>query len=293
MHQSTTPSTLKIRKFAGISAVAFGLVLGGLGMSSQVSATNPHTQDDDDESSETQVVDLHNDVADEELSCPDDGLRYWHFVTAPNNGSFSFESITLSVDGSSYHFSGSQIVKNGSQTDNVFVAVPDGKDLDDLSEEGSYAVIAPGDGKVKFVLSHLCAGTPSTTTTTTVAPTTTTTTVEPTTTTVAPTTTTTVAPTTTITVEPTTTTVEPTTTTVEPTTTTTTIVGQQGPTTTAAPTTTDPATTSTLVGSQGPTVPVVASLPTTGNSGSTAMLLLAGLSMLVGLVLTVTSRRAA
>jgi hypothetical protein len=191
-------------------------------------------------------IGLHNNTADAGIDCPAGGAAYWHFVLAPNNGSASFVTITLNLTSETVVFSGAQIMPNGSQTDNVFVAVPAGHLLTDLVTSGSSATYT-GTTPTKFNLSHVCVGTvPPPTTTTTAAPTTTTAaptttaTAAPTTTTAAPTTTTTttnVGPSTTTAAPTTTTTAAPTTTTTAaPTTTTTTNVGPS--TTTAAPTTT-------------------------------------------------------
>lgn len=83
-------------------------------------------------------------------------LNYWHFVVVPNSGAGSFISITLSLNNgsgpTSFTFSGAQIIPNGSQTDNVFVQVPAGYEIDDIV--GGTAVIS-GTGD-KFNLSHSC-----------------------------------------------------------------------------------------------------------------------------------------
>jgi LPXTG-motif cell wall-anchored protein len=152
-------------------------------------------------------IDLHNNTADAGIDCPAGGAAYWHFVFAPNNGSASFVTITLNLTSETVVFSGAQIMPNGSQTDNVFVAVPAGHLLTDLVTSGSSATYT-GTTPTKFNLSHVCVGNvpPPTTTTTTTAPTTTTTAAPTTTTTAAPTTTTTAGPTTTTTAGPTTTT---------------------------------------------------------------------------------------
>jgi hypothetical protein len=155
-------------------------------------------------------IPLHNNTASSGSDCPPGGAAYWHFVLTPNNGTSAFETITLNLGTETITFSGSQIVPNGTQTDNVFVAVPAGHALTDLVLEGSSATYT-GAVPDQFNLSHVCPGTIPTTTTTE-APTTTTT-EAPTTTTEAPTTTTTEAPTTTTTEAPTTTTEAPTTTT--------------------------------------------------------------------------------
>jgi uncharacterized repeat protein (TIGR01451 family)/LPXTG-motif cell wall-anchored protein len=149
------------------------------------------------------TVELHNPDADQEIDCPDDEYDYWHFIIAPNNDTYAFQEMTLNLDGDLVTFGPTEILLNGDQLDNVFVAVPHGYDLDDLSNEGdpevdgdeSTAEIAPPTGDPKFVLSHTCEGegnessssssssTSSTTTTTSSTTTTTTTTTTPTTTT--------------------------------------------------------------------------------------------------------------
>ena len=95
-------------------------------------------------------VDLHNDEAETKNDCPSDD-SWWHFVLAPNNGQYAFTSMNLNIGGST-------TLINGGQTDNVFVAVPEGASLDDLSAAGSSAMVDPYSPKVKFVLSHVCEG---------------------------------------------------------------------------------------------------------------------------------------
>ena len=102
-------------------------------------------------------VDLHNDEAETKNDCPSDD-SWWHFVLAPNNGQYAFTSMNLNIGGSTTLISGADIVANGGQTDNVFVAVPEGASLDDLSAAGSSAMVDPYSPKVKFVLSHVCEG---------------------------------------------------------------------------------------------------------------------------------------
>ena len=102
-------------------------------------------------------VDLHNDEAETKNDCPSDHA-WWHFVLAPNNGQYAFTSMNLNIGGSATLISGADIVANGGQTDNVFVAVPEGASLDDLSAAGSSAMVDPYSTKVKFVLSHVCEG---------------------------------------------------------------------------------------------------------------------------------------
>ncbi len=254
-------------------------------------------------------VALHNDVANSG-ACPDNrdaSLAYWHFVVTPNNDTYTIESINLNLDGDAeLELVAATIIPNGSQPDNVYVAVPAGYEPTSLVQSGSYADVSPlPNPRVNFILSHICAAT-ETTTTTTVPETTTTTTVpettvpETTTTTTVPettvpetTTTTTVPETTTTTTVPettTTTTVPETTvpettvpeTTVPETTTTTTIVESGGPTT-------DP-TTTTIVESGGPTTdPTV--LPSTGNTGNNPMVLFGSVLTLLGGVIVLLARR--
>ena len=102
-------------------------------------------------------VQLHNDRAEVKNDCPSDDA-WWHFVLAPNNGQYEFSSMNLNIGGSATLVAGDDIVTNGGQTDNVFVAVPAGADLNDLSAAGSSAMVAPYSMNVKFVLSHVCEG---------------------------------------------------------------------------------------------------------------------------------------
>lgn len=102
-------------------------------------------------------VQLHNDRAEVKNDCPSDDA-WWHFVLAPNNGQYEFSSMNLNIGGSATLITGADIVSNGGQTDNVFVAVPAGADLNDLSATGSSAMVTPYSMKVKFVLSHVCEG---------------------------------------------------------------------------------------------------------------------------------------
>lgn len=118
------------------------------------------------------AIPLHNDTAEPETDCPAGGGAYWHFVFAPNDGSASFTSIVLVLDGDTVVFDGAEIIPNGSQTDNVFVAVPSGYTLTSLEKDGSYATYS-GEEPNLFNLSHVCTGSTTTTTSTSVAPTTT------------------------------------------------------------------------------------------------------------------------
>ena len=102
-------------------------------------------------------VNLHNDQAEVNNDCPSDAA-WWHFVVAPNNGQYDITSMNLNIGGSSTLITRDDIVTNGGQTDNVFVAVPAGSSLSDLSAAGSSAMVAPFSTNVKFVLSHVCEG---------------------------------------------------------------------------------------------------------------------------------------
>ena len=102
-------------------------------------------------------VSLHNDQAEVNNDCPSDAA-WWHFVVTPNNGQYDITSMNLNIGGSSTLITRDDIVTNGGQTDNVFVAVPAGSSLSDLSAAGSSAMVAPFSTNVKFVLSHVCEG---------------------------------------------------------------------------------------------------------------------------------------
>ena len=264
---SNTGRARGTRAVVGLVAILVGA------LATFVGATNASAVD----APPTQTVPLHNDGADVEADCPNDVGDFWHFVIAPNNDTYSFVSITLSLDGATTTFSGGDIIPNGTQTDNIFIALPAGIDFDDLALPGSSAEITPATGSPKFVLSHLCDGA-GTTTTTTIADSTTTTIADSTTTTIADETTTT--------------------TTVADDTTTTTEVDQGGPTTTVADsTTTEPdvdqgGPTTTAAGSAGggPTT-VAPQLPATGVDSTQTMVLLGTGLMLLGLTLLLGSRR--
>jgi len=102
-------------------------------------------------------VNLHNDQAEVNNDCPSDAA-WWHFVVTPNNGQYDITSMNLNIGGTSTIISRDDIVTNGTQTDNVFVAVPAGASLSDLTAAGSSAMVAPFSTNVKFVLSHVCEG---------------------------------------------------------------------------------------------------------------------------------------
>ena len=101
-------------------------------------------------------IPLNNDTAPEDSDCPATGGPYWHFVLAPNNGSSSFTSITLNLKGTLVSFGLDRIIRNGIQSDNVFVAVPAGSSISDLQLSGSFATYT-GTTPKKFTLSHLCS----------------------------------------------------------------------------------------------------------------------------------------
>ena len=116
---------------------------------------------------DVQTIDLNNNDAPDGVDCPDDVNDYWHFVLAPNNDTFSFVSITLNLEGTSTFFGAGQIISNGGQPDNVWVQVPNGYTFTSIMTAGSSADVAPATGTVSFVLSHLCDGAGTTTTTNT------------------------------------------------------------------------------------------------------------------------------
>ena len=158
------------RSLAGIVATVAGVVLMVPGLQAGVSAS-PRA-----DVVATQTVYLNNNTASPGTAdeCPTDTtVAYWHFVIAPNNGTYTFVSMTLNL-GSPYLVTGAMIIKNGLQTDNVFVAVPSGSVLTDLRLLDSSATITPtGEAPNNFNLSHTCAGVEHATTTTAAATTTT------------------------------------------------------------------------------------------------------------------------
>ena len=104
---------------------------------------------------------LHNNSASVGTDCPDSINDYWHFVVTPNNGTLEFDEIRLNIDGLGVvSFSGSDIIPNGSQLDNVFIQVPDGSSIDDLVLDDSEAdIIGDVQPQSLFNLSHVCDGT--------------------------------------------------------------------------------------------------------------------------------------
>ena len=152
------------------------------------------------------TIGLHNAIAPAGTpsECPADGQAYWHFVLA-GPGAKEFVTMTLNLGTTPPLFiTRTGIIQNANKWDNVFVRVPAGYKLTDLSEEGSSAEYS-GATPNQFNLSHTCAGTTTTTTstsTTTTEPTTTTTTTSSSTTTEPATTTTTTSSSTTSTTIP-------------------------------------------------------------------------------------------
>jgi hypothetical protein len=114
----------------------------------------------------TQQVPLNNNTAEVGTDCPDTVNSYWHFIVTPNDGSLTITKIVLNLGGGFfYEATGSLIIKNGGQTDNVFVKVPTGFTLTSLQLAGSFAEVTGGEAN-NFLLSHVCVGVPPTTTTT-------------------------------------------------------------------------------------------------------------------------------
>ena len=158
------------RAFAAVAAIAL-LLFGMAGF--VATAAGAAANDVATPTAELAVITLHNNTAGPATDCPAGGAAYWHFVLAPNSGVSAFVTITLNLDGTIVDFTGAQIVLNGTQHDNVFVAVPAGYTLTSLRIDGSSATYT-GETPEQFNLSTVCNGTiPTTTTTTTAAPTTT------------------------------------------------------------------------------------------------------------------------
>jgi len=153
---------MNIRKRIGIASILVGCcaAIGAVVVPGHVTAG-------DDE----QQVSLHNGPYDAPVKsdgggdCLNDAEGdYWHFIISPNDDTFSFAQIHLVIDDSGYDFYLANppggIIKNGSQTDNVFVKVPTGKSIYDLEKTGSYAIITPDtEDAPQFNLSHSCDGT--------------------------------------------------------------------------------------------------------------------------------------
>lgn len=140
-----------IAKLATSSTICGALILGG---ASSALAARP----DDRGPSATVVstVALHNDTAERGSDCPDDINDWWHFVIAPNNDRYSIDEMILELDGSSTLVTASSIVRNGRQTDNIFVQVPSGSTLESLAAAGSSATVSGPDSAARLMLSHLC-----------------------------------------------------------------------------------------------------------------------------------------
>jgi hypothetical protein len=127
-----------------------------------------------------ETIRLNNATATQGTDCPATGT-YWHFVINPNNGDSQFITFHLNL-GDATTYDTSTFVPNGSQLDNVFVAVPSGKTLTSLQ----VGTGDPGDPlstadifwngsnpqPTKFELSHTCNGKASPSITTVASPTT-------------------------------------------------------------------------------------------------------------------------
>jgi LPXTG-motif cell wall-anchored protein len=259
--------------WGGLSSVAFGLLL-------LVGVLFPTTAGATVRAATTSTIALHNNTAGPATDCPPGGGAFWHFVFAPNNGKTAFVTITLNLDGDVVVFSGAQIIPNGGQLDNVFVAVPSDHVLSDLETSGSFATYSGATPKL-FNLSSICEGAGTTTTTEG-----TTTTSEGTTTTSEGTTTTSEGTTTTS--EGTTTTSEGTTTTSEGTTTT----SEGTTTTTIAGIAVTPSTAPSQVLGASVTTASSGTLPVTG-SNATFLATIGAALVAGGLVLVLASRRRA
>ena len=114
----------------------------------------------------TGVAALDNDQAETKEDCPPEG-DWWHFVLTPNSGDYRFVSMVLNLGSTAITVLLEDMVLNSGQFDNVFVAVPGGFQITDLAKAGSTAVFEPNSERIKFVLSHVCEGPPTTTTSTT------------------------------------------------------------------------------------------------------------------------------
>jgi hypothetical protein len=141
----------KMKFGIGVAVLAIGIaLLGVLGAGSRTALAN-------------EPIDLHTATAKvDNTACPDTTNAYWHFVLAPNN-QFHFTSIHLNIGGTLYDFNTipdpPNVLLNGTQDDNLFVLVPAGKSLGDLSVEGSYATYSGTGTPNQFNLSHVCTGT--------------------------------------------------------------------------------------------------------------------------------------
>jgi LPXTG-motif cell wall-anchored protein len=142
--------------WGGLSSVAFGLLL-------LVGVMFPTTAGATVQAATASTIPLHNNTAGPADGCPPDGGAYWHFVFAPNDDKTAFVMITLNLNGDVVEFSGAQIIPNGGQMDNVFVAVPSGHVLTDLETSGSFATYSGATPK-EFNLSGVCEGSGTTTT---------------------------------------------------------------------------------------------------------------------------------
>ncbi len=280
-------SQLSLRRTL-LSTAAAALVVGGsLGFVGAVAGADPNAGNVATAVTSTVPagsIELNNSAATAGPDCPDDGVAYWHFILAPNNGTFAFTEIHLELavapsgPNDLVTFSGTQLVPNGTQHDNIFVAVPAGHTLDDIVIEGhrSYAFYSGSGTPANFTLSHTCAGVVPTTATTSSSTSTTTSTTTPSTTTSSSTTSTS-STTTSSSSTTTSTSTTSTTTPSSPTSTT--------PTTTTPPTTTPPTTAAEVLGTvqtqpEAAAVEASGELPFTGSN--VALMVVSGLCVLAG-----------
>ncbi len=112
-------------------------------------------------SSTTYTIGLDTAVAGTGSDCPAGPGASWHFVLAPNGqGNFAFTGMVLDLDGEPTVIAAADLLPNGQQWDNVFVAVPAGSSLSSLRTTMSAAsyTSADGDQAKRWNLSHTCPG---------------------------------------------------------------------------------------------------------------------------------------
>jgi hypothetical protein len=206
--RTASSQTGKVFPILGLALAVAGLLLTLSALTSSVGRSYADPSPTATATPGTATINLHNNTADTGTDCPDTTNDYWHFVLAPNDGTFKFAVLHLNIGGTVFNFNvPADVALNGGQYDNLFVKVPDGKSLTDLQLSGSSAEYT-GVGTPQFNLSHVCDGTgtptPTSTPTSTATSTpTSTATSTPTNTTVPPTATPTNTPQTLIIVTPT------------------------------------------------------------------------------------------
>ncbi len=187
-------SLLHSLRRATLAIAATGLLAGGALAVAGASAAS--AQEAPNHPSSLPLIALNNDTAEVGTDCPAGGGTYWHFVLAPNDGKSTITTVFLRLatgpdTTEDLTFTGTDLIPNQGQVDNIFIAVPAGHELTDLVKIGSQAAYS-GNVPNQFNLSHVCVAAEPTTTTTE-APTTSTT-VTPTTVTPTTATPTTVTP---------------------------------------------------------------------------------------------------